>query len=527
MIVKFLKNKLMYHFLFTRSMYLKIILIFITAGLTYSQKKEDTGLLGKADLYKAKKNALEYLDDSLIVKKYGNISDLIWNYAELGMQEFKSSALLIKTLEDEGFSVEKNVAGMPTCFVATWGSGKPVIGILGEFDALPMISQKALSPVQIPVVEGAPGHGCGHNLMGTAGVAAVIAVKKSMELNNLKGTIKFFGSPAEETVISRPYMVKEGVFKDVDAVIDNHASSGFSTSYGVNGNAVISVVFSFKGKTAHAAGAPWAGRSALDGVEIMNIAANYLREHLFYTYRLHYVVTEGGEAPNVVPDKASVWYYIRNTDDRLEEMYERVLECAKGAAIASGTTLDTATVLTAIHQRHSNKGMAETIQKNIELIGMPEWTEKEQLFAKSLQKELGEKEDGYALKIKPLRQPSDIQVGGGSSDVGEVTLITPTATLNFPGGVPGAIGHHWSSVASYYGTAAWKGLNAGAKVMAATALDLMTKPNLLGEIKDEFAEYSKDHPYKSFLPEGSKPPVDLNKELMDKYRKAMLLLEEY
>lgn len=496
----------------------------LSVNLLFAQKKNEDNYLGKADLYKAKKSALEYLSDSLIVKKYGNISDAIWNYAELGMQEFNSSALLMKALEEEGFNVEKGVAGMPTCFVASWGSGKPVIGILGEYDALPMISQKPLTPVQMPIVDGAPGHGCGHNMMGTAGIAAAIAVKKSMEQNSLSGTIKFFGSPAEETVISRPYMVRDGIFKDVDAVIDNHASSDMSTSYGVNGNAVMSVVFSFKGKTAHAAGAPWSGRSALDGVELMNVASNYLREHLFYTYRLHYVITEGGEAPNVVPDKASVWYYIRNTDERLEEMYKRVLDCAKGAAVASGTTLDTVVVLTAIHQRHSNKGMAETIQRNIELIGLPQWTEEEQVFAKALQKELGEKETGFPLKLKALKEPSEIQVGGGSSDVGEVTLIAPTATLNFPGGVPGEIGHHWSTVTSGYGTAAWKGLNTGAKVMAASALDLLTKPKLLEEIKKEFAEYSKDHPYKSFLPEGAKPPLTLNKELMDKYRDAMLKL---
>jgi aminobenzoyl-glutamate utilization protein B len=495
----------------TKVSVLAIYFYFIMLTLPVSaQKKDEENFLGKADLYKAKKSALGYLSDSLIVRKYGIISDAIWNYAELGMQEFKSSALLIKTLEEEGFKVEKGVAGMPTCFVASWGSGKPVIGILGEYDALPMISQKPLTPVQMPLVDGAPGHGCGHNMMGTAGIAAAIAVKKSMEQNNLGGTIKFFGSPAEETVISRPYMVRDGVFKDVDAVIDNHASSDMSTSYGVNGSAVMSVVFSFKGKTAHAAAAPWSGRSALDGVELMNVASNYLREHLFYTNRL--------------PDKASVWYYIRNTDERLEEMYKRVLDCAKGAALASGTNLDTTVVLTAIHQRHSNKGMAETIQKNIELIGMPEWSEKEQVFARSLQKELREKETGYPLKFKTLHPPSDIQVGGGSSDVGEVTLIAPTATLNFPGGVPGEIGHHWSSVASNYGTAAWKGLNAGARVMAATALDLLTKPKLLDEIKKEFAEYSKDHPYKSFLPEGAKPPLTLNKAIMDKYRDAMLKL---
>lgn len=501
-----------------------ITLFFITNSSLLAQKKSEGSYLGKADLYKAKRTALDYLGDSAAVRKFGTISDAIWGYAELGMQEFKSSALLIRTLEEEGFNVEKGVAGMPTCFVATWGNGKPVIGILGEFDALPMISQKALTPSQIAVVDGAPGHGCGHNMMGTAGIAAAIAVKRSMEINKLPGTIKFFGSPAEETVISRPYMVREGVFKDVDAVIDNHASSDMSTSYGVNGNAVMSVVFSFKGKTAHAAGAPWSGRSALDGVELMNVAANYLREHLFYTYRLHYVVTEGGEAPNVVPDKASVWYYIRNTDERLEEMYNRVLDCAKGAALASGTSLDTVVVLTAVHQRHSNKGMAETLQRNIELVGLPQWTEEEHTFAKSLQKELGVKETGFPEKLKTLSEPSGIQVGGGSSDVGEVTLIAPTATLNFPGGVPGEIGHHWSTVTSGYGSAAWKGLNAGAKVMAASALDLLTNQKLLADIKKEFDEYSKDHPYKSFLPEGAQPPLNLNKQLMEKYRDAMLKL---
>jgi aminobenzoyl-glutamate utilization protein B len=199
-------------------------------------------------------------------------------------------------------------------------------------------------------------------------------------------------------------------------------------------------------------------------------------------------------------------------------MYNRVVDCARGAALATGTTLDTIRVLTGIHQRHSNKGMAEVIYSNIQLIGLPEWSEKEQAFAKALQKEMGKEETGYPVKIKPLEPPSPVQTGGGSSDVGEVTLIVPTATLNFPGGVPGSIGHHWSSVASNYGTAAWKGLNTGAKVMAATAIDLMTKPKLLNEVKNEFAEYSKDHPYKSFLPEGAKPPLDLNKELMDKYR---------
>jgi aminobenzoyl-glutamate utilization protein B len=485
------------------------------------QDVKDEGLIGKAELYKSKKNALDFLTDPSVIEKFGKISDAIWNFAELGMQEFKSSALLIKTLEEEGFNVEKGVAGMPTCFVASWGSGKPVIGILGEFDALPMISQEPLNPQQKPLVAGAPGHGCGHNMMGTAAIAAAIAVKRSMQENNITGTIKFFGSPAEETVISRPYMVRAGLFRDVDAVIDNHASSDLATGYGVNGNALISAVFTFKGVTAHSAGAPWDAKSALDGVELMNIATNYLREHLFYTYRMHYVVTEGGEAPNVVPDRASVWYYVRNTDERLEAMYQRVLDCANGAALASGTKIDTIRILTGIHQRHSNKGVAEAIQRNIELIGMPEWTEQENEYAKALQKELGKDQTGFPLKFKTLKPPSDVQVGGGSSDVGDVTLVAPTATLNFPGEVPGAVGHHWSMVSCNFGSAAWKGLNAGAKVMAATALDLMTKPQVLSEIRKEFEEYSKKHPYKSFLPEGAKPPLDLNRELMEKYRDEM------
>lgn len=474
-----------------------------------------------AKLYKEKKTALGYLEDQSTLIKFGKIADKIWGYAELGLQEFNSSSLLIETLEEEGFKVERNVAGMPTCFVATWGEGKPVIGILGEFDALPMLSQKGRVPYQDPIIRGAPGHGCGHNMMGTAAVAAVIAVKKSMIENNIKGTIKFFGSPAEETVISRPYMVRAGVFNDVDAVIDNHSSTGMSTGYGVSGNALISVIFTFSGKTAHSAGAPWAGRSALDAVEIMNVSTNFLREHLHYTHRLHYVIMEGGEAPNVVPDKASVWYYVRNTDDRIKEMYDRVVNCAKGAALATGTDLEEIRVLTGIHQRHSNRGMAELIQSNIELIGLPEWTEEENEFARALQKDLEVEEKGYPEKVSKLKEPSGIQVGGGSSDVGEVTLIAPTATLRFPGGVPGMIGHHWSAVSAYYGSAAWKGLNAGSRVMAATAIDLMTKPKILQNIQQEFAEYSSEHPYESLLPEGAEPPLDLNRELMEKYRALM------
>jgi len=464
-----------------------------------------------------KQTVLDWLGRTDTVEKFGRISDSIWSYAELGLQEVRSSKLLADTLEQAGFKVERGLAGMPTCFVATYGSGKPVIGLLGEFDALPMLSQKARVAAQDTLVDGAPGHGCGHNTMCTAAAAAAIAVKEAIDKHALKGTIKVFGSPAEEILASRPHMIKAGLFEGVDAVIDNHSGSGFGTGYGRNGNALYSVIFTFKGRTAHGANA-WAGRSALDAVEIMNVATEYLREHLDPAYRMHYVITEGGQAPNVVPDRASVWYYVRNSDERVEEMYERVLNCAKAGALASGTELAGARFIAAVHQQHANKAAAELFQKNIELVGMPVWTEEETAFAKALQKELKAKEDGMPAKVDSLRAPAGVSMGGGSSDVGDVTLITPTATIRFPGQAPGAIGHHWSSVACNYGSTAWKGLNAGAKAIAASAVDLLTKPDELKKLRVEFEEYSKKFPYKSLLPADAKPPLDLNEELMRKYR---------
>lgn len=472
------------------------------------------------DVAPEKQLVLEWLSQPEVVEKFGKISDTIWSYAELGMQEFKSSKLLADNLENIGFKVERGMAGMPTCFVASYGSGEPVIGILGEFDALPMLSQRGRVPKQNPVIEGAPGHGCGHNTMCTAAMAAAIAVKQAMDRYGIKGTIKVFGSPAEETLISRPYMVKAGLFKDVDVIIDNHSSSGFSTGYGRSGNAMFSTIFTFKGKTAHGA-SPWGGRSALDAVDLMNVATNFLREHLFYTYRMHYVITEGGEAPNVVPDKASVWYFVRNSDERVEEMYEKVINCANAAALATGTELDDIRCLTAVHQRHNNKALAELFQKNIELVGMPKWSDEEQTFANALQKELGREETGMPAEVDTLRERTRTFVGGGSSDVGDVTLVAPTATIRFPGQVPGAIGHHWSSVASNYGSTAWKGLNVGAKAMAASAIDLLTKPEELEKIRDEFKEYSRENPYRPFLHAEAVPPLDLNEELMKKWLPIM------
>jgi aminobenzoyl-glutamate utilization protein B len=354
--------------------------------------------------------------------------------------------------------------------------------------------------------------------MAASATAAAIAVRRAIQAHQLTGTIKLFGSPGEEMLVSRPFMIRAGLFEDVDAVINNHTSSDFSTDYGVRGSALMSVMFTFTGKTAHSAGSPWNGRSALDAVEIMNVATNFLREHLHYSHRMHYVIPQGGDAPNVVPDTASVWYFLRNNDENLLDMFSRVQDCARGAALATGTKLASMRVLAATHQAHHNRTLAEVMQQNIEWIGMPNWTKEEEDFARILQAELGSRPVGRPHSVERIKIPEPTFTGGSSSDHGDVTLVVPTATIRFPGIPPGVLGHHWSTVACGYGAAAHKGLNVGAKAMAATAMDLLTRPELLVAIRNEFDAYSEKHPYQSFLPEEAVPPLDINQRMMEQFR---------
>ena len=472
----------------------------------------------KAEIYPEKQAAFDWLSQPEIFEKFGRMSDAIWTYAELGLQEYKTSKLCSDMLEQAGFKLERGLAGMPTCFMATYGSGRPVIVIHAELDALPMISNKAV-PYQDPLVEGAPGHGCGHNKMATAGVATGLAVKQVIDRYGLRGTIKVFGSPAEETIIARGYAVRDGIFDDVDATIDNHSSSGFGSKYGKSGNALFSTTFTFQGTTAHGASA-WGGRSALDAVELMNHASNMLREHLYYTYRMHYVILEGGEAPNVVPDVAKVWYFIRNSDERIQDNQERLIKCAQGAALATDTEVSIR-VLTAIHQRNHNQTLGELSQANIELVGMPEWSDREDTFARDLQKYLGKTVRGMPTEISPIRVPKAVFTGGGTSDVGEVTRVVPTGYVSIPGSVPGAIGHHWSAVAGNFGSANWKGVNVAAQAMAAIAIDLMTRPEHLKKAKAEFDAWYEDNPYTSMLPADAVPPNEMYEEAMGKWGPLM------
>jgi len=452
-------------------------------------------------------------------EKFWRISDAIWSYAELGLEEHKSSKLLADTLEEAGFKVDRGVAGMPTAFVASWshGTGKPVIGFLAEYDALPMLSQKAGVPMQDPLVPGAPGHGCGHNTMGAMQALTVVAMQEVIAKRGLNCTLKYFGSPAEEMLVSRPYMIRAGLFKDVDVVIDCHSSDKFKTSYGTSGAGMYSFVVSFRGRTAHSGANPWLGRSATDAVELMHAATERMREHTPVTQRTHWVTLEGGEAPNVVPDYASTWYFIRDIDKNLEDRFNWVMDCAKGAALMTQTTYEVK-VLTAVHQLHGNKALAELIFRNIKAVGKPKYTEKEETFAKALQENTKSPLKGLDYAVELIDTEKE-EYKGGSSDVGDVTLVAPCATIGFPTRIPGDFpGHHWAVVASGISSFAHKGIAAGAKVACCTTYDLLTRSELLAQISSEFKAFSKEHPYKTFLPDTAQPPLGWNANLMAQYR---------
>jgi aminobenzoyl-glutamate utilization protein B len=444
-------------------------------------------------------------------EKFWRISDGIWGYAELGMEEYRSSKLLADVLETAGFKVDRGVAGMPTAFSATWsqGSGHPTIGFLGEYDALPMLSQKAGIPRQDALVPGAPGHGCSHNTMCTA---------QALE-KGLSGTLKLFGSPAEEILASRPFMIRSGLFQDVDAALDCHGDDAFQVSHAIDGTAMYSFIVTFKGKAAHAGSFPWNGRSAGDAVELMHAGTERMREHLPTTHRIHWVTREGGEAPNVVPERASTWYYIRDVDENVENNFQWALDCAKGAALMTQTTHEIK-VIGAAHQRFPNRHLAEMIFENIKAVGKPAYTKEEESFARGMQTEAGYPIIGMDYPLR-LTSPESEPFKGGSSDVGDVTLVTPTATLRFPVRIPGSRSHHWTVVAAGKSSIAHKGITAGAKVLALSAFDLLKNPKLLSEIREEFAELTSRRPYKSFLPDDTQPPLGINTELMEKYRTAM------
>jgi aminobenzoyl-glutamate utilization protein B len=452
--------------------------------------------------------------------------DSIFSFGELGFQEIETNKYLIDILKKNGFSVQEGIAGIPTAFMAMWGSGKPVIALGSDIDGIPQASQKPGVAYHDPIIPGAPGHGEGHNSGQAVNITAALAVKKIMEREQIRGTIKIWPGTAEELVGTKAYFVREGFFKDVDVALFTHVGRNLGVSWGAGGGTgLVSVAFSFVGETAHSAGAPWRGRSALDAVELMNVGWNYRREHLRLQHRSHYVIKDGGDQPNVVPRTATVWYYFREiTYPRIKELWEIGDTIAKGAATMTGTQLLPTRVLGSAWPQHMNKVIAETTYENIKKVGLPDWSDADQTLAKALQKELGVEAEGLAMKIEELGQPVTEQQnrGGGSDDIGDISWNVPTVTLRFPSNIPNLPGHNWADAIAMATPIAHKGVTAGAKAQAMTMLDILLRPELVEQAWDYFRNVqTKDMKYEPLIRAQDKPAVELNTDIMAKYRPEM------
>ena len=432
---------------------------------------------------------------------YKKIALSIWEYAELGYKENKSSALLQNTLKDNGFIVEASVAGMPTAFVATYGSGSPVIGILAEYDALPGLSQDN-SPTKTTIANKTSGHGCGHHLFGTGSVASGIAIKKQLAAGKIKGTIKVFGCPAEEGGSGKVYMVREGFFKNVDIVLHWHPSDNNSVTY-TSSLANKSAKFRFYGISSHASMSPEQGRSALDAIEAMDNMVNMMREHIPQETRIHYVITDGGKAPNVVPEFAEVYYVVRNPEKALVvSIFDRVVKAAEGAALGTETKMEYE-VISGVHDLLINKTLAKNMQINLEKVGGVMYTAKENDFAKKIQTSFLNKPasiDSAAI-VKPLH----IEKNQASTDVGDVSYAVPTVGVETATWVTGTSAHSWQAVACGGTDIGIKGMMVAAKTMAFTAIDLFTNPELIKKAKEEFIKTKGDYQYKALL--GDRKPA--------------------
>jgi aminobenzoyl-glutamate utilization protein B len=460
-------------------------------------------------------------------KTFTDLSDSVWGFAEIGYKEVKSSALLIKVLEDEGFTVERGVAEIPTAFVASYAKGAgPIIGILGEFDALPGLSQDCV-PYRKPLVNGAPGHGCGHNLLGVAGIAAVFALKQALDAGVLEGTLRYYGCPAEEGGAGKAFMVKAGLFDDVDVCLGWHPDSVNSTLW-ANFLANYRVGFKFHGKPAHAAADPYNGRSALDAVELMNVGVNYLREHMIPGARVHYVITNGGgTAPNVVPAEAASLYSVRAPrTDQLDPLFERVKAIARGAALMTGTELDIE-----LYSGMSNLLLNETVnnvlQKKMEETDAPKFSEEDRKFAKEISRTIpsnsfeeaavtygldagviGAMKDSLLHEgVLPAYKSEIVQPG--STDVGDVSWVVPTGQIGTACMAIGTPGHSWQTVAQGRMGIGHKGMLCAAKVLALGAAEFMQNPELVRKAQTEFKERRASSNYVSPIPDGLKPPLNI------------------
>jgi len=461
--------------------------------------------------------------------------DSVFSFGELGFQEFETSKYLTGILEQEGFKIERGVAGIPTAFVATWGQGKPVIALGSDIDDIPRASQKPGVPYHAPMIDGAPGHGEGHNSGMPLNIAAALAVKKVMEREHLTGTLMLWPGVAEELLGTKAFYVRAGVFKNVDVVLFAHVHDNLDVAAGpaTHSTGLVSVEYNFKGESAHAAGAPWRGKSALDAVELMDIGWNFRREHIRIGSRVHYVITNGGDQPNVVPPDATVWYYYREADyDHIMNLWKIGDDIAQAAALMTGTSVTTR-LLGAAWPMHFNVPIAEDMYANMKTVGLPQWSDADQALAKALQRDLKVQEKGLATKLPELKLPkSDAEIdpadanvgppGGGSDDIGDVTWAVPTVTLRYPSNIPGGPGHNWANGVSMATPIAHKGVVIGAKVQAMTMLDILLHPELVDKAWDYFRNVqNKSTTYHSFLRPQDQPAIWLNQKTMEEFRPKM------
>jgi aminobenzoyl-glutamate utilization protein B len=490
------------------------------------QNAEETAPTDNAHLEQLKRELLVDIEARRDLTQ--QMVDSIFSFGELGFQEFETQRYLTNILEENGFTVDRGVAGIPTAWMATWGSGKPIIALGTDVDGIPQASQKPGVAYRDPLVSGAPGHGEGHNSGQALIITAALAVKTLMERENLSGTLKLWPGIAEEQLGTKAYFVRAGLFDDVDAVLYCHVSTGLGTSWGdSSGNGLVSVEFLFEGESAHGAGSPWDGRSALDAVELMNAGWNYRREHLRIQQRSHYVITDGGDQPNVVPPTAGVWYFFRETSyEQIKRMWEIGEAIAQGAALMTDTTVNSR-MLGSAWPRHTNRALAEAMHANIQQVGMPDWSEADLKMATAVQRMLGVEERGLQTEIRTTLRgreqiPDREKRGGPSDDIGDITWNVPTVSLSFPSNIQGGQGHHWNKAIAMATPIAHKGATAGAKVHALTVLDLLMKPTLMQAARDYFDNIqTKDQKYISFLRAEDKPAIWLNKEIMERYRPEM------
>jgi len=465
----------------------------------------------------AKTHCYDYLDRN--AKAIACLNDNIFYFAELGMQEFETAKLMTALLEEGGFRVERGISGFPTGFCATFGAGHPVIAIHTEYDSNPDNSQASGVAEQTAIVDGAPGHCEGHNVNGAVLIATALAAKGAMEEFGLKGTLKVFGAPAEEQLVSRPYFVRDGRFDDVDLAFHNHIAGNFGVGYGLIQAALVSATFTFHGETAHAGVAPWRGRDALDGVVLMDMGLAQYREHMTPTMRMHRVITEGGDQPNVVPRRASVWWYFRDsTAEGAGKLFEQARRIAEGAALMSNTRVET-DVMSAVWPVRGNRTLAELVEREIETVGLPRWSAEEDALARAVQAKVNVPVEGLARQYVPMKGPA-VQKAA-ANDAGDISWKVPMVKLYFPATVPNISFHHWVAGVPLATSIAHKGAVAGAKVMAASIVECFSNPAVVDEARRTFKEELGGTEYRSLLPPGQKPPVILNRATMEKFRPLM------